>query len=163
MHAPHLSRRHGAARHVAKAANSENTLIRNLRFAAERFRSGRRVRLLIEPLNTRDVPGYFISRADEAASLIDAVGSDNLWLQYDLYHGHAMGDDLAATLRRHIGRIFHIQLADDPGRHEPGTGTIDFPPLLSLLDELGYGGLGRLRIPARHDDRGQPRPGSGPI
>ena len=115
------------------------TLVRNLRYAADRLMH-ENIRLLIEPLNTRDTPGYFIDRADRAMRAIAQVGSDNLFLQYDLYHGHVMGDDLAETLKRHIDRIGHIQLADDPGRHEPGTGAIDYPPLLALLDDLGYAG-----------------------
>jgi hydroxypyruvate isomerase len=118
---------------------ARRTFVRNLRFAAPRLeRAG--IRLLIEPINTRDVPRFFLSGTAQALDIIDAVDSPNLWLQFDMYHMHLMREDLAATIGRHTARIAHIQLADAPGRHEPGTGEIDYPALFDLIDRSGYGG-----------------------
>ena len=117
----------------------EATLVANLRFAAEVLERAD-IRLLTEPANTRDVPGYFLTGTDQAARLIQAVDHPNLALQYDVYHMQIMEGDLAPTLERHLGRIGHIQIADTPGRHEPGTGEIDYPFLLDHLDRIGYRG-----------------------
>jgi hydroxypyruvate isomerase len=115
------------------------TLVDNLKFAAAvAQRAG--IRLLMEPLNTRDTPGFLIATTAQAMQVIDAVGSKNLQLQYDVYHAQAMEGDLANTLARHFDRIGHIQIADNPGRHEPGTGEINFPFLFRRLEELGYAG-----------------------
>ena len=124
------------------------TLVRNLRHAAATL--GRKgVRLLIEPINTFDIPGFFVSRTQQALQLMDEVGSDNLYLQYDIYHAQRMEGNLAATLQKHLHRIAHIQLADNPGRHEPGTGEIDFAHVLPTLDRLGYTGwVGCEYVPA---------------
>ncbi len=115
------------------------TFVTNLRFAAEAAaRHG--IEVLIEPINDRDIPGYFLTGSSQAAGIIAECGMDNLFLQYDFYHMQRMEGDLADKLRRHLPIIRHIQLADVPGRHEPGTGEINFPFLLRLLDELGYDG-----------------------
>lgn len=115
------------------------TLIENLRFAAAvTGRAG--MQLVLEPLNARDTPGFFVATTRDALALIEAVGSDNLRLQYDIYHAQVMEGDLARTLQEHLPRIAHIQLADNPGRHEPGTGEINFPFLLAHLDRIGYAG-----------------------
>lgn len=111
----------------------------NVRFAADQLRQ-HDIRLLIEPVNTRDIPGFFLNRTKQAAALIDEVGSDNLFIQYDIYHMQIMEGDLARTLAEHLPRIRHVQLADNPGRHEPGTGEIHYPFLFSHLDQLGYEG-----------------------
>ena len=115
------------------------TLVDNLRFAAAvTQRAG--IRLLVEPLNTRDTPGFLISRTAEALRAIDAAGSRNMQLQYDIFHAQVMEGDLAHTLGTYLPRIGHIQLADNPGRHEPGTGEIRFDFLLERLQQLGYAG-----------------------
>jgi hydroxypyruvate isomerase len=115
------------------------TLIDNLRYAAGQLgRHG--IRLLIEPINTFDIPGFYLNRTQQAIDLIDAVGSDNLFLQYDIYHMQRMEGELAATLQKHLPRIAHVQLADNPGRHEPGTGEINYRFLFAHLDRIGYGG-----------------------
>jgi hydroxypyruvate isomerase len=115
------------------------TFVANLRFAAEAAaRHG--IEVLIEPINDRDIPGYFLTRSRQAAGIIAECGMDNLFLQYDFYHMQRMEGDLAHTLRELLPIIRHIQLADVPGRHEPGTGEINFPYLLRQLDELGYKG-----------------------
>ncbi|MCB1960475.1 MAG: hydroxypyruvate isomerase [Rhodocyclaceae bacterium] len=116
-----------------------STLVDNLRFAADALQAAG-LRLLIEPINTFDIPGFFVSRSDQALAIIDAVGADNLFLQFDLYHAQRMEGELAGTLSRHLPRIGHIQIADTPGRHEPGTGEINFPFLFDHLDALGYAG-----------------------
>jgi hydroxypyruvate isomerase len=115
------------------------TFVDNLRFAAERL-AGAGIRLLIEPINTRDIPGFYLTRTQQALDLIQAVGSSNLWLQYDIYHMQIMEGDLAPTIEKNLARIAHIQLADNPGRHEPGTGEINYPFLFGFLDKVGYDG-----------------------
>jgi len=115
------------------------TLIENLRYAAGQLgRHG--IRLLIEPINTFDIPGFSLNHTQQAIDLIDAVGTDNLFLQYDIYHMQRMEGELAATLQKHLPRIAHVQLADNPGRHEPGTGEINYRFLFAHLDRIGYGG-----------------------
>ena len=114
-------------------------LVKNLRFAADALAS-QHIRLLIEPINTRDIPGFFLNRTEQAVQLISDVGSDNLFIQYDIYHMQVMEGDIAPTLRKHLARIAHVQLADNPGRNEPGTGEINYPFLFRHLDEIGYRG-----------------------
>jgi hydroxypyruvate isomerase len=127
---------------------ARDTFVQNLRYAAPRLESAN-IRLLIEPINTRDVPGFFLSGTAQAIEIIDAVGSDNLQLQYDIYHMQIMEGDVAAGIQRLLPRIGHIQLADVPGRHEPGTGAIDFGSLLNHIDRIGYSGwIGCEYVPA---------------
>ena len=118
---------------------AHETLIGNLRLAAERLAEAGIV-LLVEPINTRDMPGFLISRSEAALALFEAAGHPNLALQYDIYHMQVMEDDLAMTLERLLPRIGHLQVADAPGRHEPGTGEIHYPFLFKHLDRLGYRG-----------------------
>lgn len=115
------------------------TLIDNLRYAANALAAEGR-RLLVEPINTYDIPGFYLTCSAQALDLVDAVGADNLRIQFDLYHAQRMEGELAGTLLRHLDRIGHIQIADNPGRHEPGTGEIHFPFLFAHLDALGYRG-----------------------
>jgi len=111
----------------------------NLKFAATKLASAG-IRLLTEPINTRDIPGFFLCHTTQALEIIDAVASPNLSLQYDIYHMQIMEGDLATTLQRNLARIGHMQLADNPGRHEPGTGEINYPFLLQFIDKIGYSG-----------------------
>jgi hydroxypyruvate isomerase len=120
-------------------AEAHRSYLANLRFAAGRL-AEHGVRLLIEPINTFDMPGYFLSGSAQAAAVIAEAGVPNLFLQLDLYHLHRMGEDLAGAIAAHAHLTAHMQLADSPGRHEPGTGEIDFAPLLSLVDRLAYPG-----------------------
>lgn len=115
------------------------TLIENARYAAEAF-TPLGIRVVIEAINTRDRPGFFIATSADALDLIDTVGHPNLGLQYDLYHMHIMESAPVETLTRLISRIGHIQFADAPGRHEPGTGDIDFAAAFAAIDALGYDG-----------------------
>src|SRR4051794_13514101 len=115
------------------------TLVENLRFAADALgRAG--VRLLVEPVNSRDIPGFHLDRVDKAVAVLDAVGSDNAFLQCDFYHQQRMDGELLATYRRLKDRIAHVQIADNPGRNEPGTGEINYPFLFEALDREGYEG-----------------------
>ncbi len=115
------------------------TYVANLRFAAgELSRDG--LALLVEPLNTRDFPGYYLTGSRQALDVLREVAAPNLHLQYDVYHMQIMEGDLARTLEANLPRIGHVQIADVPGRHEPGTGEIDFGFLLRHLDRLGYAG-----------------------
>jgi hydroxypyruvate isomerase len=115
------------------------TLVDNLRFAAAELKKAG-LKLLVEPINTFDIPGFYLNRTDQALDILDEVGADNAFVQYDIYHAQRMEGELAATLQKHLARIGHVQLADNPGRHEPGTGEINYRYLLARLDELGYSG-----------------------
>jgi hydroxypyruvate isomerase len=124
-------------------------LISNLRFAAAQLKAAG-IRLLLEPCNTRDIPGFYLNRSQQALDIITEVGSDNLFLQYDIYHMQIMEGDLAPTMLRNLERIAHLQLADNPGRHEPGSGEINYPFLFRTLDAAGYRGwIGCEYKPAR--------------
>jgi hydroxypyruvate isomerase len=115
------------------------TFVDNLRFAARRL-SDAGITLLVEPLNTRDHPGFFLRHTRQAIELIEEVGAGNLRLQFDLYHMHIMEGDLVAAIHESGKHIAHVQVADDPGRHEPGTGTIDFASAFAALESVGYQG-----------------------
>ena len=115
------------------------TFVANLRFAAARLEEAG-IRLLVEPINTFDIPGFHLNRTAQAIALIEEVGSPNLWLQHDVYHMQRMEGELANTIARHLPRIAHMQIADTPGRHEPGTGEINYAWLFRFIDQLGYDG-----------------------
>jgi hydroxypyruvate isomerase len=115
------------------------TLVSNLSFAATALKK-ENILLIVEPINSYDIPGFFLNRSKEGIEVIDDVGSDNLKLQYDIYHMQRMEGELGATLTKLMPRIGHIQIADNPGRNEPGTGEINYPYLFKLIDSLGYGG-----------------------
>ena len=129
----------GIAPADADADAVHRTFVDNLRFAAEKLK-GAGIRLLVEPVNTRDIPGFYLNRTEQAIAILDEVGSDNVFLQYDIYHAQRMEGELANTIERHLARIAHIQLADNPGRNEPGTGEINYAWLLRHIDRLGYDG-----------------------
>lgn len=115
------------------------TFVENLRFAAAELKKAG-LRLLIEPINTFDIPGFYLNRTVQAVSILDEVGADNAFVQYDIYHAQRMEGELAATMQKYLPRIGHIQLADNPGRNEPGSGEINYPFLFAHLDRIGYGG-----------------------
>ena len=129
----------GIAPQGVDRAALENVFVENLAFAAKRLKEAG-IRLLIEPINHRDIPGFFVNTSRQGLAIIERVGSDNLWLQYDIYHMQVMEGDLARTIEANLGRIAHIQIADNPGRHEPGTGEINYPYLYAHIDRLGYAG-----------------------
>ncbi len=118
---------------------AHETLVDNLRFAApEMEKAG--VRLLIEPINTMDIPGFVLNRTHQARSIIGEVGSGNLFLQHDIYHMQIMEGDLARTIEANLDIISHMQIADNPGRNEPGTGEINYPYLFGVIDSSSYEG-----------------------
>ena len=116
-----------------------DTFVGNLAYAAAEFKKAG-LRLLIEPINTFDIPGFYLNRTLQALAILDQVGASNLFVQYDIYHAQRMEGELAATLQKYLARIGHIQLADNPGRNEPGTGEIHYPFLFAHLDRIGYDG-----------------------
>ncbi len=115
------------------------TFVDNLRFAARRLADAG-IKLLIEPINTLDIPGFFLTGTDQATALIDEAGTGNIYVQYDAYHMQIMEGDLARTIETNLTRIAHVQVADNPGRHEPGSGEIAYPFLFAHLDRVGYRG-----------------------
>ncbi len=128
---------------IAPTGSSREELLevmeRNVRFAA-RSLAGDGIELMIEPINDRDMPGFLLNRSADTLALIERVGEPNVRLQYDIYHMQIMEGDLARTLERELARIGHVQFADNPGRHEPGSGEINFPFLFDWLDRIGYTG-----------------------
>ncbi len=115
------------------------TMVGNLKYAAlELKREG--IMLVTEPINSFDIPGYFVNRTSEALAILDAVSSDNLFVQYDVYHAQRMDGELGSTLKNQLARIGHIQIADNPGRNEPGTGEINYAWVLKHIDAIGYDG-----------------------
>jgi hydroxypyruvate isomerase len=136
---PQLNALAGKAPAGVDAEVLHETLVSNLRYAAKEL-SAARLKLLIEPINTYDIPGFYLNRNQQALDILDEVGANNAFLQYDIYHAQRMEGELGATLNKHISRIAHIQLADNPGRHEPGTGEINYAWLLAHLDAIGYTG-----------------------
>jgi hydroxypyruvate isomerase len=116
-----------------------DTFVANVRHAARRL-SEVGMQLMIEPLNTRSVPGFFLTGSRQAIDVLDAAGEGNAFVQYDVFHMQIMEGDLAATMERLLPRIGHVQIADVPERHEPGTGEVNFGFLLARLDALGYSG-----------------------
>jgi hydroxypyruvate isomerase len=123
----------------ADASALRRTAVENLRYAAAEMEA-EDIRLLIEPINCFDMPGYYLNTAAHAEALINEVGSANLFIQYDLYHQQRMCGELIATYLRLKDRIAHIQIADTPGRHEPGTGEINFANVFRALKSAGYAG-----------------------
>lgn len=115
------------------------TFVDNLRYAASELKKAD-IKLLIEPINTFDIPGFYLHRTAQALDILDEVGADNAFVQYDIYHAQRMEGELAATMQKHLARIAHIQLADNPGRNEPGTGEINYAFLFAHLDRIGYDG-----------------------
>ena len=113
--------------------------MRNVGFAGIEL-AAHGIELVVEPINHYDIPTFFLNRTDHALRLLDEVGLPDVRLQYDIYHAQREEGELTATFRKHLARIGHIQIADNPGRHQPGTGEINFPFLFRQLDEGGYTG-----------------------
>ena len=129
----------GIAPAAIDGATLRRTVIDNLRYAATQLKQAG-IRLLIEPINPYDIPGFYLNTTQQALDLIEAVGEDNLYVQYDVYHAQRTEGELAKTVERNLARIAHIQVADNPGRNEPGTGEINYPFLFRHLDRIGYDG-----------------------
>ena len=137
-------------------AEAERVYLANLQHAADRL-AAEGLTLVIEPINTRDIPGYFLNTTTQAMSVIERVGRPNLKLQLDLYHVQIMEGDLAHHVRALSGHYPHVQIAGNPGRHEPDIGEINYPYLFDLLDELGYAGW----IGCEYRPKGETRAGLG--
>lgn len=153
---PQLNCLAGKAPAGVDAASLRATFVENLRFAATELKAAG-LRLLIEPINPFDIPGFYLTRTDQALDILDEVGADNTFVQYDIYHAQRTEGELAATLQKHLPRIGHVQLADNPGRNEPGTGEINYRYLFAHLDRLGYDGwVGCEYKPARTTEVGLP-------
>ena len=127
----------GLIRPGEERARHRATYLRNLDYAA-REAAPAGVTVVIEPINTRDVPGFFLNRQDEAHAICAEIGAPNLKVQMDFYHCQIVEGDLAMKLRKYIAGVGHIQIAGVPERHEPDLGEINYPCLFALMDELGY-------------------------
>ena len=136
---PQLNCLAGKAPDDADDALLRRTFVDNLRFAAAALHQAG-LRLLVEPINRYDIPGFYLQRTAQALSVLDEVGAPNAFVQYDIYHAQRTEGELAATLAQHLARIGHIQIADNPGRHEPGSGEINYRFLFQHLDRIGYQG-----------------------
>jgi len=136
---PQLNCLAGKAPAGVAEAELRRTLVANLKYAAaELGRAG--LKLLTEPINFYDIPGFYLNRTAQAISILDEVGAENAFVQYDIYHAQRMEGELAATMAKHLPRIAHMQLADNPGRNEPGSGEICYDFLFAHLDRIGYQG-----------------------
>ncbi|SDZ81977.1 2-oxo-tetronate isomerase [Acidovorax soli] len=135
----------------ADAASVRATYIANVRHAAEQA-APHGIQILLEPINGRDMPGFFLSRQDQAHALIAEIGATNVKVQMDLYHAQIVEGDLAMKIRQYLptGNVGHLQIAGVPERHEPDVGEVNYTYLFQLLDSLGYGGwIGCEYRPAR--------------
>lgn len=116
------------------------TLLDNIRYAADQF-APKGIRLMLEAINSRvDIPGFYLDNSRKIVEVLEAAQRPNLFYQYDIYHMQIMEGDLIRTLQKHLNHIGHVQFADNPGRHEPGTGEIHFDRLFEALDSMGYSG-----------------------
>ena len=143
---------------IAPAGVDEETLRRttvvNLRFAAAELKKAG-LKLLVEPINNYDIPGFWLNNTAKAIGVIDEVGADNLFVQYDIYHAQRYEGELAATMSKYLSKIGHVQLADNPARNEPGTGEINYPFVLRHLKAIGYAGfIGAEYKPAQGTEAG---------
>jgi hydroxypyruvate isomerase len=120
-------------------ARARATLVDNFRHAARMMRDIGAI-VLIEPINTHDIPGSFLSRTSDALRLIDEVGEPNVGLQFDFYHTAMMGDPLLPIFEAALPKIAHLQFSDSPGRQEPGTGAIDFTAVFQAIERSNYSG-----------------------
>ena len=137
-------------------AACEATFVENFRFAADAA-AGEGITILVEPINTRNMPGYFVNHQMDGIALIERVGRPNVSLQLDLYHAQIMDGDLSKLIEKLAGRFAHVQIASVPDRHEPGEGELNFPHLFSVLDRVGYEGW----IGCEYNPRGETLAGLG--
>ncbi len=137
-------------------ADAHRTLVENLSFAAEQLRR-EGIKLIVEPINRYDIPGFFLTHSAQTLDLIAETGAADIGLQYDIYHMQRMEGELAATIERLLPRIGHIQIAGNPGRNEPDVGEINYPYLLQRLDALGYSGW----VGAEYKPKGRTEDGLG--
>ncbi|MEI6734922.1 MAG: 2-oxo-tetronate isomerase [Comamonadaceae bacterium] len=160
---PHLHVMAGLIPEGASFESLRPVYVDNLRWAAQQALAYG-VELLIEPINLRDMPRYFLNRQDQAHAVVAEVAAQNLKVQMDLYHCQIVEGDLATKLRQYLpdGRVGHIQIAGVPERYEPDQGELNYPHLFSLMDELGYSGwVGCEYRPARGMEPGGTSAGLG--
>jgi len=138
---PRLHVMAGIAPNAESRAAMRKTYVANLAWAAERAAAAK-VEILIEPINTRDIPGYFLNRQDDAHAICTEIGAPNLKVQMDLYHCQIVEGDVATKLRTYLptGRVGHLQIAGVPERHEPDLGEVNYPYLFDVVDSLGWDG-----------------------
>lgn len=129
----------GKADSSVTGAQIQETLVNNLKFAADAAK-GTNITVLLEAINTIDIPGYCVFRTSQSRSLVEAAGSDQVKVQYDIYHMQIMEGDVLRTIDANMDAIGHFQLADNPGRHEPGTGELNYDVILPHIDSTGYDG-----------------------
>ena len=154
LNCPQVNCLAGIAPENVEKSDLVDTFADNVAFAAKRLKDAG-IRLLIEPINTIDIPGFTLNYPEQVRYIIERVGSDNLFLQHDLYHMQIMQGDLARNIERNRDIIRHIQIADNPGRHEPGTGEINYGYLFGYLDDIGYDGwIGCEYVPATTTSEG---------
>jgi hydroxypyruvate isomerase len=120
-------------------AAHRDVYVKNLAYAAQCAASAD-ITVVIEPINTRDIPGFFLNRQDDAQAICAEIGAPNLKVQFDCYHCQIVEGDIAVKLKRDIAGIGHIQIAGVPERHEPDLGELNYPYLFELIDSLGYDG-----------------------
>jgi hydroxypyruvate isomerase len=137
---PQLNCLSGKAPAGVDAAVVRQTLVDNVRYAAAELKKAG-LKLLLEPINTYDVPGFWLNHTALAISVLDEAGADNAFVQYDIYHAQRYEGELANTMTKFLARIGHIQVADNPGRNEPGTGEINYGFVFSHLHRIGYTGF----------------------
>ena len=131
-----------------------DTFVANLKYAAAELKK-ENLKLLIEPINTFDIPGFFLSNTQQALNVLNEVAAENAFVQYDIYHAQRMEGELSNTIEKNLSKIAHIQLADNPGRNEPGTGEINYSYLFKFLDRIGYQGwIGCEYKPASNTEAG---------
>jgi hydroxypyruvate isomerase len=135
---------------------AERTFAANLARAADEA-AEKNITLLIEPINSRDRPDYFLTRPEQAADIIVKVGRPNVRIQFDFYHAQIMGGDLIKRFEKHLPLVGHVQIAAVPSRHEPDEGEVNYPAIYEALDALGYGGF----VAAEYAPRGRTEDGLG--
>jgi len=123
----------------ASEEKMRETYIANLQFAGREL-AKQGLKLLIEAINTRDMPGFYLNTSRQAFDIMRDANVPNLYFQYDIYHMQIMEGDLSPTIEKNLAKIGHMQLADTPGRHEPGTGEINYTFLFQHIDQIGYEG-----------------------
>lgn len=129
----------GKEKEGVSLADQQKTMVENIAYAAGKL-AAEGLTLVLEPINTFDIPGFLLKTTQDALNIVNDVKADNLKIQYDVYHMQKMEGNLVPTIESYLDHIGHIQIADNPGRHQPGTGEINYPFVLNSLDRLGYQG-----------------------
>jgi len=156
LQCPRLHAMAGLAPEGADHAVLHETYVENLAFAAKAA-GAHGLNVIVEPINTRDIPGFFLNRQEHARRVVDEVGADNLRVQMDLYHCQIVEGDVATKIRQFIDKVDHFQIAGVPERHEPDIGEVNYPYLFDLIDSLDFTGW----IGCEYRPRGDTREGLG--